>query len=81
MTERVHQNGYNEKEVKAGKFYIPSRDNLRVDHDWHQDCYLVCKYVKIDVRAYWCDKHNQWVYEHPVRIDYVFQNGEVKVKK
>lgn len=70
-------NNKHTNEIRAGKFYIPRRDNLRIQHDWHMDCYLECKYVKRDVRSFWCDKHHQNVYEFPIQIDYVFNNGEI----
>lgn len=60
--------------------------------DWHTEtCDLVLKYTsgkgaKITAnstpyRAYFCNTHNQWCYEHIVKVTFKFEDGTEVVRE
>jgi hypothetical protein len=55
----------------------PKTNNL--SFDWHKECDLEYRHTVRDgvrtARAYWCQRHNQWVYEKPSFICATFADG------
>lgn len=58
--------------VLGQEFKVVSPEYLS-DLGWHKDCVLEYRYTTHEgVRAFYCGKHEQWVYQYPKAVRYEY---------